>query len=189
MLFLKGDSNSKHFSFFVFYLNVSNKISSTPLSPQLLNFQESPPPPRLFQSSGLLSFKEFLPFFRHWRVTLHKKWSLPLRISPVNVTKSAGKCGFGHIYWGNPYWKTSFFAQCNLEEHRANCQTISSYLARFSTCIVNNSYILFLIFLYGFFCFSIFFNFFYFLFVCVCLFCSKQKVYTVFWYTFDYAGG
>ena len=33
---------------------------------------------------------------------LHKKWSFPLRISSVNVTKSAGNCGFGHIYWRNP---------------------------------------------------------------------------------------
>ena len=22
------------------------------------------------------------------------------------------KCEFGHIYWRNPYWKTSFFVQC-----------------------------------------------------------------------------
>ena len=28
---------------------------------------------------------------------LHKKWSFPLRISSVNVTKSAVSCGFGHI--------------------------------------------------------------------------------------------
>ena len=34
--------------------------------------------------------------------TLHKKWSSPLRISSVNVTKSAGNCGFSHIYWRNP---------------------------------------------------------------------------------------
>ena len=27
-----------------------------------------------------------------------KKWSFPLRISSENVTKSAGNCGFGHIY-------------------------------------------------------------------------------------------
>ena len=32
---------------------------------------------------------------------LHKKWSFPLRISPVNVTKSVGNCGFGHIHWRN----------------------------------------------------------------------------------------
>ena len=30
-------------------------------------------------------------------VPLHKKWSFPL----VNVTKSTGNCGFGHIYWRN----------------------------------------------------------------------------------------
>ena len=36
------------------------------------------------------------------QVTLHKKLSFALRISSVNVTKSAGNCGFGHIYWRNP---------------------------------------------------------------------------------------
>ena len=30
--------------------------------------------------------------------TLHKKCSFPLWIYSVNVTKSAGNCGFGHIY-------------------------------------------------------------------------------------------
>ena len=41
-----------------------------------------------------------------YEVTLHiyteKKWSFPLRISSVNVTKSAVSCGFGHIHWSNP---------------------------------------------------------------------------------------
>ena len=41
-------------------------------------------------------------------VSLYKKWSFPFRISSVNVTKSAVSCGFGHIYWRNPEWKTSF---------------------------------------------------------------------------------
>ena len=45
---------------------------------------------------------------------LQKKWSFPLRISSVNMTKSAGICGFGHIYWRNPGWKISFFVQCIL---------------------------------------------------------------------------
>ena len=45
------------------------------------------------------------------RQVLHKKWSFPLRISSVNVTISAGNCGFCHIYWRNPWWKTSFFVQ------------------------------------------------------------------------------
>ena len=34
--------------------------------------------------------------------TLQKKWSFPLKISPVNVTKSAVSCGLGHIDWRNP---------------------------------------------------------------------------------------
>ena len=72
-LIQKGDSNSKHFSFFVFFFNVSNNISSTP--PWLLNFcknfpNRSPPrPPRL------LSFEKFSntpllnrPSIRHSRV-------------------------------------------------------------------------------------------------------------------------
>ena len=41
-------------------------------------------------------------------MTLHKKWSFPLRISLVNMAKSAVYCGFGHIRWRNPQWKTSF---------------------------------------------------------------------------------
>ena len=41
--------------------------------------------------------------------TLHKKWSFPLGISSVNVTTVS--CGFGHIYWRNPWRKTSFFVQ------------------------------------------------------------------------------
>ena len=47
-------------------------------------------------------------------ITLHKKWNFSLRLSSVNVTKSAGNCGFDHIYWRNPLWKTSFFVQCKL---------------------------------------------------------------------------
>ena len=35
-------------------------------------------------------------------IPLHKKWSFPLTTSSVNVTKSAGNCEFGHIYWRNP---------------------------------------------------------------------------------------
>ena len=50
------------------------------------------------------SFKEHLQ-----SKALHKKWIFPLRISPVNATKSAGSYGFGHIYCKNPKWKVSFF--------------------------------------------------------------------------------
>ena len=64
-------------------------------------------------------FNIFLPYGLNHKETpllketnLHKKWSFPLRISLVNVTKSAVSYGFGHIYWSNPLWKTSFFVQC-----------------------------------------------------------------------------
>ena len=45
-------------------------------------------------------------------ISLHKKWSLKLRISLVNATKSVVFCGFGHICWRNSQWKTLFFIQC-----------------------------------------------------------------------------
>ena len=35
-------------------------------------------------------------------LTLHKKWSFPLRFPSVNVDKSVGIWGFGKIYWRNP---------------------------------------------------------------------------------------
>ena len=41
---------------------------------------------------------------------LHKKWSFPLRISSVIVTKSEVFCGFGQIYWRNP----SFIQCCGI---------------------------------------------------------------------------
>ena len=44
-----------------------------------------------------------------------QKWSFLLRTWSVNVTKSSGNCGFRHIYWENPLWKTSFFVQCYKE--------------------------------------------------------------------------
>ena len=48
--------------------------------------------------------------------TVHKKWSFPLSISSIYVTKSAVSCGFGHIYWRNLLRKTSF-----LEQHDIIC--------------------------------------------------------------------
>ena len=43
------------------------------------------------------------------QITLHRKWSFLFRISSLNLSKSAVSCGFGHICWRNPYWKSSFF--------------------------------------------------------------------------------
>ena len=52
-----------------------------------------------------LMYVQFMP--------LHKKWSFPLRISSVNVTKSAGNCRFGHIYWKNLNGKFNFLCRRN----------------------------------------------------------------------------
>ena len=43
----------------------------------------------------------FSLIFKDLVVTLHKKWSFTLKISSVNVTKSADICRFGHIYLRN----------------------------------------------------------------------------------------
>ena len=40
-------------------------------------------------------------------------------ISSVNVTKFAGNCGFGHIYWRNSEWKTSFFYRVRVKQFLA----------------------------------------------------------------------
>ena len=68
-----------------------------------------------FQHKSLFCLFVFLDVF--WvfiHLALHKKWSFPLRISSLNVTKSAVSSGFSHIYRRNPLWKTSFFVQCCL---------------------------------------------------------------------------
>ena len=45
-----------------------------------------------------LKEKTFKKRCAFWNQPLHKKWSFPLIISPVNVTKSKGHGGFGHIW-------------------------------------------------------------------------------------------
>ena len=47
--------------------------------------------------------------------TTAQKFNFLLRISSVNVIKSAGNCEFDHIYWINPSWKT--FLWIILEEN------------------------------------------------------------------------
>ena len=49
-----------------------------------------------------------------FRIVVHKKWSFPLRISSVNVTKSTVSCGYIHIYWRNPSWKASFLCSAGI---------------------------------------------------------------------------
>ena len=46
-----------------------------------------------------------------WAIFTAQKKSFPLSIFSVSETKSTVSCGFGHIYWRNPSWKTSLFVQ------------------------------------------------------------------------------
>ena len=48
---------------------------------------------------------------------LHKKRSFPIRISSVNMNKSAVSYGFGHINWRNSGWKTSFLCSAHYFLH------------------------------------------------------------------------
>ena len=43
------------------------------------------------------------PMLRFFKNTLRKKWSIPLTISSVNVTKSTGICG--NQYWSKEIWR------------------------------------------------------------------------------------
>ena len=53
--------------------------------------------------------KRFNRFFSIQKICKKSKCrSFPLRISSVNVTKSAENCGFGHIYWRNLNGKLHF---------------------------------------------------------------------------------
>ena len=51
---------------------------------------------------NILVVEGFTDIMKMEKNTQHKKWSFPLRISSVNVSKSAVSCGFGRIYRRNP---------------------------------------------------------------------------------------
>ena len=72
-------------------------------SVSIVNFEYVNPKRWLFsQESSIKDAWQGHTYSSWQKLTMHKKWSFPLRISSVNVTKSAGICGFGHIYWRNP---------------------------------------------------------------------------------------
>ena len=72
-------------------------------------------------------------------LAFHRKWIFPLRASSVNVTKSAENCGFGHIYWRNPKWKTSFFVQCWSSESLQRRKTFSQKIFSFKKVLLKLS--------------------------------------------------
>ena len=116
-------------SFFVFfmYFGSMQKVSTwkfTTTNMNLSSFRRTMMFPSYLcsnaQTNKLLVRRIIIRWINCWNIcleiimffSLHKKWSFLLRISSVNATKSAGNCGFGHVYWRNPSWITSFFVQC-----------------------------------------------------------------------------
>ena len=74
----------------------------------------------LFLSNGYLYIrKQLLRYILRTKAQknkhiLHKNWSFPLRISAVNLTKSAVSCEFGHNYYRNPWWNTLLIVQWHI---------------------------------------------------------------------------
>ena len=64
-----------------------------------------------FLFGKLFYFELYRKDFCFYVLTAQKKWSFPLRISPVNVTKSAVSSGFGHICWRILNGELHFFVQ------------------------------------------------------------------------------
>ena len=50
------------------------------------------------------------------------------------MTKSAVSCGFGHIYWKNPWWTTSFFCSVCFQCFRSIVQSKLKEIPDLSRC-------------------------------------------------------
>ena len=101
---LQGKSNSKsivpmfHSVSYVFF---KNSVSFLDANISRTYWQELIPWRMIGMHLAFTLFSEF--------TTLHKKWNFPLKVSSVNLTKSADSCGFGLIYWRNRNGKLLFF--------------------------------------------------------------------------------
>ena len=65
----------------------------------------------------MTSYTKRLRIYSLQLLPLHKKWSFLLRISSVNMTKFAGNCGFGLIYWRILNRKLHFLCSLILSEN------------------------------------------------------------------------
>ena len=71
-------------------------------------------------------YKIFMNYTEQLSPDTAQKLSFSLRICSVYVTKSAGNCRFGQIYWKNLDWKTSFFcAARDVPRIRATSKMVS----------------------------------------------------------------
>ena len=95
------------FCHFFLFTSIVNCKRFSKLFSKNLGVLQAPSPPG-FYGPGLIKYNSFqdicirvqsfkLCCLRSYSYKLHKNWSFPLKISSVNVAKSAGNCGFGHI--------------------------------------------------------------------------------------------
>ena len=96
-----------------------------------------------FKKSCKNVFKTYSKRFQYMLKTWNedKKWSFPLRIFSVNVTKFTVFRGFGHIYWRNCLWKTSFFVQCGLKRSFWLTKVLETEFLQKSNTAGNDSYV------------------------------------------------
>ena len=88
----------------------------------------------MFASSKSLTKTENL-HKRALRFTLHKNWSFRLRVSSVNVTKSSGNCGFGHIYWKIFTGKLHVLCSVILDDYSSSYEKILEKSGKFSIVV------------------------------------------------------
>ena len=104
------------FLFLIFFFFILNKTTS--YKSKMSFPSESDMMSKELQNSDLIYVNLRTDVFKiivkyRWKIIAKYRHLSPsgnraLMISSVNVTKSAVSCGFGHIYWRNPYWKTLF---------------------------------------------------------------------------------
>ena len=131
-----------HFFLHITYLSLI--LSSTDIHRRVPSYSNSFPVYLLFQCPTLFIVITPInkPITSLWvvlqprnvrsRNTTHctKKWSFPLRISSVKVTKSAWNCGFDHIYWRNFKEKPHFLCS-DISKHISD--TMHIFLLPFCT--------------------------------------------------------
>ena len=74
---------------------------------------------KLYERLGI-RFEEKLARLSSKTNNIHdtKKWSFPLRIYLMNLSKSAVLCEYVHIYYINSEWKSSFFVHWFVQVNR-----------------------------------------------------------------------
>ena len=72
----------------------------------------------------------FMEFFRIVSSSLHRKWSFPLSVFSVNVTKSIASCGFSHIHGKEPVAESFFHKAASCKSWLQKVERINDHKMR-----------------------------------------------------------